>query len=203
MNITWLILAGVLAIIAVVFFYLSAQKKKSEPQPPRQRQDPLKFADGSDTFNARILGPGAIISRGGVDYVCRGAIQFRQGQYIWHEYLLDGGKGSEYLSVEYDEGQLNLGWWITRPDLAQQPAHDVTVEGVRYRKTESGVGTFTSEGTTGVADQGEFEYWDLAEAGGNRLLSFERYGKDSPFEVSLGWTVLPGELTVYPAPEAS
>lgn len=202
MNITWLILAVILVIGAVIFLYLAEKKKKSEPQQPRQRQDPLKFADGSADFNARILGPGAIITYGAVDYVCRGAIQLRQGQYIWHEYLLDGGKGSEYFSVEYDEGQLKLGWWISRPDLDVTPEREVTVEGVRYRKTESGMGTFTSEGTTGLADSGEYEYWDMAEAGGNRLFSLERYGADGPLEASLGWKILPGELKVYPAPEA-
>ncbi len=200
MNTTWLIVAIILAVIAVVFFVMSA-KKKNEEQPRRPREDPLKFSDGSADFSPEILGPGAIIGYGGIDYVCRGGITLKQGSYIWHEYLLEGGKGGEYLSVEYDEGQLNLGWWITRPDLDAQPAQEITVEGVRYRKTESGVGQFYSEGTTGLPESGHYEYWDMAETGGNRLLGFETYGDGGVPEVSLGWKVLPGELTVYPAPK--
>lgn len=200
MNTTWLVLAIILAVIAIVFFVMSAKKKNAE-QPPRPREDPLKFSDGSADFSPQILGPGAIISYGGIDYVCRGAITLRQGGYVWHEYLLEGGKGGEYLSVEYDEGQLNLGWWISRPDLDIAPAGELTVEGVRYRKTESGVGQFSSEGTTGVPESGNYEYWDMAQTGGNGLLGFETYGEDGSPEASLGWKVLPGELTVYPAPK--
>lgn len=199
MNTTWLVLAIILAVIAVVFFIVSAKKKNAE-QPPRPREDPLKFNDGSADFGPDILGPGAIVGYGGVDYVCRGGVTMRQGAYTWYEYLLEGGKGGEYLSVDYDEGQLNLSWWISRPDLDAQPANEVTVEGVRYRKVESGVGQFYSEGTTGLPESGRFEYWDMAEAGGKRLLGFERFGEDGSLEASLGWTVLPGELTVYPAP---
>lgn len=202
MNTTWIVLAIIFLAVAIFFFYMSAKKKNQESQQPRQRQDPLKFADGSADFNSRVLGPGAIVSYGGIDYVCRGAIQLRQGQYVWHEYLLEGKSGGEYLSVEYDEGQLNLGWWITRRDLELEPARDLTVEGVRYTKVESGRGQFSSEGTTGVADSGDFEYWDMAGAGSSKLLSLERFGNEGPFEVSLGWKVLPGELKVYPAPEA-
>ncbi len=201
MNTTWLVLAVVLALIAVFFLVMAARKKNGTNQPRRPREDPLKFSDDAQGFGPQILGPGAIISYGGIDYVCRGAIELRQGQYVWHEYLLDGGKGSEYLSVEYDEGQLNLGWWISRPDLDVEPAQELTVEGVRYRKTESGVGDFFSEGTTGVGENGRYQYWDMAEAGGNRLLGFEAYGEDAPMEAALGWKVLPGELKVYPAPD--
>ncbi|QGU08333.1 hypothetical protein COCCU_12165 [Corynebacterium occultum] len=200
---TWLILAVILAVAAVVFFVISVRKKDDDGLADRQpfRQDPLKDSDGSQGFGPEILGPGAIVSFGGIDYVCRGGIALRQGQYVWHEYLLEGGKGGEYLSVEYDEGELNLGWWISRPDLDIEPAGEVTVEGVRYRKVESGVGEYRSEGTTGVGDFGRYKFWDMAEAGGNRLLSFEVYGEDGPTEVSLGWKVLPGELKVYPAPK--
>lgn len=199
---TWLILAVILAVAAVGFFIYAARNKNNDGVGERQqfREDPLKGADGSWDFGPDILGPGAIVGFGGVDYVCRGAITLRQGQYVWHEYLLEGGKGGEYLSVEYDEGELNLGWWISRPDLSEEPAAEVTVEGVRYRKVESGVGEYSSEGTTGVGEGGRFKFWDMAEPGGNRLLSFEIYGEDGPTEVSLGWRVLPGELTVYPAP---
>lgn len=201
MNSTWLILAIVLAIVAVVFFVISAKKKSAE-QPPRPREDPLKFSDGSADFGPDVLGPGAIVSYGGVDYVCRGAITMRQGAYTWHEYLLEGGRGGEYLSVDYDEGQLNLSWWVSRPDLDVQPAPELTVEGVRYRKVESGVGQFYSEGTTGVPENGRFEYWDMAETGGNGLLGFETFSEGASPEPSLGWKVLPGELTVYPAPRS-
>lgn len=203
MSSVWLILAIVLAIAAVVFLYISVKKKNDDGIGPREkvRKDPLKDADGSRGFGPDILGPGAIVSYGGVDYVCRGAITLRQGQYVWHEYLLEGGKGGEYLSVDYDEGELNLGWWISRPDLDVKPEPAMTVEGVRYRKIESGVGSYESEGTTGVGENGRYKFWDMAETGGPRLLSFETYGEDGPTEASLGWKILPGELKVYPAPK--
>ncbi|WP_080796736.1 DUF4178 domain-containing protein [Corynebacterium pacaense] len=201
MNSTWLILAVILGALAVFFLVYSARKRNAPDAAPQPRQDPLKFSDDYRSFGPGVIGPGAIVSHGGVDYVCRGAIELRQGQYVWHEYLLDGGKGGEYLSVEYDEGQLNLGWWISRPDLGVEPATELTVEGTRYRKTESGAGTYRSEGTTGVGESGSYTYWDMAETGGNRLLGFERYGDDGSWESSLGWKVLPGELQVYPAPE--
>jgi hypothetical protein len=199
MNSTWLIIAIVLGILAVFFLFYSAKNKNDPENVPRE--DPLAFSSEYRTFGPDVLGPGAVVGYGGIDYVCRGAVTLRQGQYVWHEYLLDGGKGGEYLSVELDEGQLNLGWWISRPDIAEKPQTALTIEGTRYRKTESGAGTYHSEGTTGIGASGAYEYWDMAETGGNRLLSCERYSDDGSWETSLGWRVLPGELTVYPAPE--
>ncbi|MGD7001477.1 DUF4178 domain-containing protein [Corynebacterium halotolerans] len=198
----WLVLAVILVIVAVVFLIISVRKRDEDGigEQPSTRRDMFQESDGSANFSPSKLGPGAIISYGGIDYVIRGAIRLRQGQYTWHEYLLEGGKGAEWLSVEYDEGQLNLGWWLSRKDLDLEPAQELTVEGTRYRKVESGVGEYTTEGTTGLGERGRYKYWDMAETGGNRLLGLEVYGEDGPTEASLGWKILPGEITVYPAP---
>lgn len=201
-SIVWLVLAVILAIVAVVFLVISVRKRDDDGTGERDkaRKDPFKESDGSANFGPDTLGPGAIVGYGGIDYVVRGTVTLRQGQYVWYEHLLEGGKGAEWLSVEYDEGTLNLSWWLTRSDLDLAPAQELTVEGARYRKVESGVGQYTSEGTTGIGESGRFTYWDMAETGGNRLLGFETFGEDGPTEASLGWKVLPGELTVYPAP---
>ena len=37
--------------------------------------------------------------------------------YQWQEHMLDGGNGSQWLSVEMDEGQLDLVLWQTRKGL--------------------------------------------------------------------------------------
>lgn len=45
------------------------------PKEPRGgRQDPLKFASVAPEFGPRQLGPGAIVSHGGIDYVVRGSV---------------------------------------------------------------------------------------------------------------------------------
>lgn len=198
----WLILAVILAIVAVVFLVISVRKRDDDGLDEREkvRKDPFKESDGSSQFGPDILGPGAIVGYGGVDYVVRGTVTLHQGQFVWYEHLLEGGKGAEWLSVEYDEGELHLSWWISRGDLELEPAQELTVEGVRYRKVESGVGEYTTEGTTGLGESGRYKFWDMAEAGGNRQLGFEVWGEGGPTEVSLGWKILPGELQIYPAP---
>ena len=45
-------------------------------------------------------------------------------------------------------------------------------------------------------------YVDYAGAGRAALLSFEQWSPNSPWEVSTGKVMSPGELTVYPAPPA-
>ena len=52
----------------------------------------------------------------------------------------------------------------------------------------------------GVHRRGEMDYVDYAGADKASLLSFERWAPETPWEISTGKTVLPGELTVYPAP---
>jgi hypothetical protein len=44
------------------------------------------------------------------------------------------------------------------------------------------------------------DFVDYTNPDETALLSFERWAPDMPWEVSTGQAVLPGELTVYPAP---
>ena len=77
------------------------------------------------------------------------------------------------------------------------------VDGVTFRESERGRASYTTEGTTGLPAGGEMDFVDYANADETALLSFERWAPDMPWEVSTGKSVLPGELTVYPAPPPS
>ncbi len=198
-----IVIVILLFLLTALFTYLGWQKSRQQPERPSARRDPFADTVAQDrrSFGIESLGPGAIVARGGVDYVVRGTITVRQGYYEWHEHLLDGGEGGEWLSVEHDEGQLKLSWWRTREDLALKPDHGHTLGEVQYRYRESGVADFSSEGTTGLPETGRVEFYDYADESGSRLLGLERFGLGA-WEASLGEPITPGEVTVYPAPRS-
>lgn len=199
-----IVLAAILLIAAIVVLVKALQRPK-KPKTPTTRDDPLKFAATMPQFGPRQLGPGAIVSHGGIDYVVRGSVTLRQGPFVWWEHLLEGDSDSDplWFSVEEDEGRLELVMWTRRKDAALQPGGELAVDGIAYRETERGSASFTTEGTTGLPAGGEMEFVDYANADETSLLGFERWAPDMPWEVSTGRPVRAGELTVYPAPPPS
>ena len=197
-----LVLAAVLFAASVIVLVVALRRPK-QPAKQRGRQDPLSF-NAMPQFGPRQLGPGAIVSYGGVDYVVRGSVTYRQGPFVWWEHLLEGGDQPLWFSVEDDDGRLKLAMWVARKDLGPlQPAAQHEVDGVTFREAERGRAGYTTEGTTGLPAGGEMEFVDYANAGETALLSFERWAPEMPWEISTGKSVLTGELTVYPAPPAS
>jgi hypothetical protein len=198
---TLLILLAIGLLIAAVVVFFRAMRRAKEPKQPGRRQDPLKVGT-MPTFGPRQLGPGAIVSHGGIDFIVRGSVTLREGPFVWWEHLLEGGPEPVWFSVEEDEGRLELVWWLRRKDLGLQPGGPHTVDGVTFQETERGQASYTTEGTTGLPAGGDMDYVDYADAGETTFLGFERWAPGMPWEVSLGRTVTPGELTVYPAPPA-
>ena len=201
MGVVLIVIAGVLFIAAIVVFVMAVRRSK-KPRQPGGRKDPLK-SDVMPQFGPRQLGPGAIVSYGGIDYVVRGSATLREGPFVWWEHLLEGGPEPYWFSVEEDEGRLKLALWVRRRDLVLQPGAEHVVDGVTVRESERGHASYTTEGETGLPAGGEMDFVDYANADETVLLSFERYAPQEPWEVSSGKSVLPGELTVYPAPPAT
>ena len=197
-----LVLAAVLFVASLVVLVVALRRPR-QPAKQRGRQDPLSF-NAMPQFGPRQLGPGAIVSYGGVDYVVRGSVTFREGPFVWWEHLLEGGDQPVWFSVEEDDGRLKLAMWVTRKDLVSlQPGGPHEIDGVTFREAERGRAGYTTEGTTGLPAGGDMEFVDYANAGETALLSFERWAPDMPWEISTGKSVLTGELTVYPAPPAA
>jgi len=187
-----------LASIAVLVLAL---RRTGTRTPRTGRQDPLAF-NAMPEFGPRQLGPGAIVSHGGTDYVVRGSVTYREGPFVWWEHLLEGGDQPIWFSVEEDDGRLELAMWVSRKDLTLQPGGPYVVDGVTFHESERGHASYTSEGTTGLPAGGEMDFIDCANTDDSALLSFERWAADTPWEVSTGTPVRPGELTLYPAPPA-
>lgn len=199
MGIALLACALLFLVAAAVVFAAASRRPKEEPRGTRT--DPLTFG-AVQQFSPRQLGPGAIVSHGGIDYVVRGSVTYREGPFVWWEHLLEGGEQPIWFSVEEDDGRLELAMWVSRKDLQLEPGGDHTIDGVTYRQQERGHAGYTTEGTTGLPAGGEMEFVDYAGAGESALLSFERWAPDMPWEVSTGKPVRAGELTVYAAPPA-
>jgi hypothetical protein len=197
---TLLILVAIILLAAALIVLVVALRRPKKSEAPSARQDPLRFASPAPQFGPSQLGPGAIVSHGGTDLVVRGSVTLRQGPFVWWEHLLEGGDEPLWFSVEEDEGRLELVMWQRRNDVASQPGGALEVDGVSYNETERGRASYTTEGTTGLPAGGEMEFVDYADSGEENFLGFEKWAPDMPWEVSTGKTVLPGELTVYPAP---
>lgn len=199
---------AVLAVIAlvalVVYFRRRARAAQATPPPPPRDPFTTATADGGAGIELSSLQPGAIVARGGTDYVVRGTLSFDEGGFTWQEHLLDDAAGTKrWLSIEDDEG-LEVGLWESVPmaDVeGEAGARSVVVRGVAYKLVESGSATYTAVGTTGTAPSGSAEYKDY-EAADGKLLSFERYAAGGSWEAGIGELLLPRELTVYPAETA-
>jgi hypothetical protein len=197
---TGLLLAACALFAAAIVVLIIALRKPRAPKPAPARQDPLAF-NAMPEYGPRQLGPGAIVSHGGIDYVVRGTVTYSEGPFVWWEHLVEGdGAEPLWFSVEEDEGRLELAFWKARRDLVLQPGGALTVDGKQFHEQERGHANYTSEGTTGLGPAGQQDFVDYATDDGSALLSFERYGADMPWEISLGTPVRPGELTTYPAP---
>jgi hypothetical protein len=198
-----LIVLGIILLLAAIIALVVAVKRPKKSEQPSEREDPLKFAATMPQFGPRQLGPGAIVAYGGIDYVVRGSVTLRQGPFVWWEHLLEGGSEPLWFSVEEDEGRLDLIMWTRRKDITPEPGGDLEVDGISFHKTEDGLASYTTEGTTGLPAGGEMQFVDYADADETNFLGFERWAPNTPWEVSVGKPVLPGELTVYPAPPPS
>src|ERR1700759_4955654 len=95
MGTALLVLAAVLFIAAIVVFVVALRRPK---EPRGARQDPLAFTAAAPQFGPRQLGPGAIVSHGGIDYVVRGSVTYREGAFGWWEHLLEGGDPPVWFS---------------------------------------------------------------------------------------------------------
>jgi hypothetical protein len=199
---TLLVVVAMVLFVASIVILIVALRRPKKPRQPSGRQDPLSF-NAMPQFGPRELGPGAIVSYGGIDYVVRGSVTYREGPFVWWEHLLEGGDQPLWFSVEDDDGRLELAMWVTRKDLVLQPSGVHVVDGVTFRETERGRAGYTTEGTTGLPAGGEVEFVDYTNADESALLSFERWAPDMPWEISTGKSVLTGELTVYPAPPST
>ncbi|WFR74294.1 DUF4178 domain-containing protein [Prescottella defluvii] len=162
------------------------------------RADPL--AADPEVYDPLRIGVGDVVTYAGLDLVVRGTITFDQEGFRWHEHLLDGSTGRRWLSVEYDEGELEMVLWMRREGTGLGPGGDVILDDRVYGKIDSGSARFTAEGTTRTAPSGSMDYADYATADETGLLAFERWSKTAPWEVSTGRAVPRSELTVIHVP---
>lgn len=160
----------------------------------RPRVDPLPAIP--EVYDPLRIGVGDIVRCTGTHHVVSGTINFYQEGFRWHEHLLDGPTGRHRLTVEYDEGELEMTLWKRREETGLEPGDDVVLDNRVYRQIKSGVVQFTAEGTTGTAPSGTMDYADYATADKTGLLAFERWARTASWEVSTVRAVTRGELTV-------
>lgn len=185
-----LIVVLILIVIAAVAFVVLRGRKSA----PVGRVDPL--ADYPEVYDPHKIGVGDIITYAGIDHVVRGTIILDEEGYIWREHLLDGSTGRRWLTVEDDEGELEMTLWMRREGTNLEPNGDVILDDKVHRRIESGTARFTAEGTTGTAPSGVMDYADYATADKTGLISFEKWARGQSWEVSTGRAVTRAELTV-------
>lgn len=188
-----LVVLLVLAVAAVAVAVLVGRRRSAAPH---RRTDPL--ADGPELYDPHAIGVADVITYAGVDHVVRGTITLTEGGVSWKEHLLDGSTGRRWLTVEDDEGDLEMTLWMRREGTGLEPGpNEVVLDDRVHRLVERGRADYTAEGTTGTAPAGVVDYADYATADRTGLLAFERWAQTQSWEVSTGRAVTRGELTVF------
>jgi hypothetical protein len=195
-----LVVLAILAIVAVVIL-VQRRRNLAKRAAPKRRVDPL--ADQPEVYDPHAIGVGDVITYAGIDHVVRGTIVLEEGGMTWKEHLLDGSTGRRWLTVEDDEGELEMTLWMRREGTGLTPDGDVILDDRVHRQIERGRASYTAEGTTGTPPSGTADYADYATADKTGLIAFERWAPTQSWEVSTGRAVTRGELTVYhSAPDA-
>ncbi len=190
-----LILVAVIAV-GVVLYLRSKKDRKPVAERPGKPVDPLA-EDHQGVTDIRTVRAGDMIDYGDQLYFVRGSLRLTESGYTWSEHFLDDARGSRmWVSVEEDP-DLEVVLWRETDEVTEPGGKTMEVGGVTYRKEEDGTASYTSEGTTTVAEKGRVDYVDY-EGPGGKALSFERFD-GGKWEAGLGESVALPALRVYPA----
>lgn len=113
-----LVLAGIAGVIIFVL-----RSRASKKPPGTGRVDPL--ANQPEIYDPHRIGVGDVITYAGIDHVVRGTIVLNEGGTTWREHLLDGSTGRRWLTVEDDEGELEMTLWMRREGTGLTPDGEV------------------------------------------------------------------------------
>ncbi len=193
---TLLIIVLVLVALAVIVILVSRSRASTTAGGlPTPGEDPARRA------SVRGLRVGDVVNAEGHDCVVEQTLRFREGGYRWEEHLLVDEDWRRWLSVEDDEGLECVLWERSpSPDLAPGP-REVVIGDTTYRFEERGTADYTLERAGEAGSSGRVEYADYAA--GDRRLGFERFGSDGGWEISVGRTISPHALDVYPARDSA
>ncbi len=201
MKVLLVLLLLAVIVVVIVLVLRSRSSAKSSKSSAAGRVDPL--ANQPDIYDPHKIGVGDVITYAGIDHVVRGTIVLDEGGTTWREHLLDGSTGRRWLTVEDDEGDLEMTLWMRREGTGLTPDGEVILDDRVHRQIERGRASYTAEGTTGTPPSGSVDYADYATSDGTGMIAFERWAPTQSWEVSTGRSVSRGELTVYhSAPEA-
>ena len=186
----------VAAIAAVVIYFL--YRRQQQQARPEKLQAENRARDLRSSAQGLKLGD--VVNFEGREFVVQGSIHYNQDGSTWEDHLLVDGTTKRWLSVEDDEG-LEISIWekLVDPDLKPGEKR-ILYGGHTYVLEEQGHANFTTDGTTGTAASGKYDYADY-EADENRL-SFERYGEDASWELASGRVIPEAALDIYPSSEA-
>lgn len=199
MELLLVLVLAVLVVIAVLLYRLLRSGSGAKPAPRPSTADPLaRVEDRVDIRTARV---GDMIDYLAVTYFVRGSLRIKEGGFTWVEHFLDDARGRRiWLSVEEDP-DVEVVLWEELTGSGLVPAErEMTVQDVTYRRVEHGTARYTTEGTTGVGQDGStgtVEYVDFDGPKG-RFLSFERFD-GGEWEVGLGEEMLLSAITLYPS----
>ena len=207
---------GVLVILAIagvyVFVvkpYLKKEKKKRESYKTAEAR--MKASSEVDTFKQDFTPSGDpaelrvndTLDIHGITYTVRGVVKYVEGEtWSWLEFYISTARRSQrWISVEDVNGDTEVVDWQELDNCSLTPGNDtIEYDGARYELDETGTAEYTVvEGSTtdlGEGSSNTIKYYDYKSSDG-RLLSFERRGQASKWEVSTGVKLDPSEFTIW------
>lgn len=191
-----LLFLGLIAAGAVVYF--RGRGKETAAGPPGATGLPqAPAAEPIGGIEARAMKLGDVVNYESRDWIVEGTLRFEQGGFRWAEHRLVDGGDSLWLSVEDDEGLELVIWERVRGSELEPGPGTLEHGGVSYELDEKGKANYTSEGVTGAQGGGKAEFADYMT--GDQRLSFERYGDDGGWEISVGRVISEHALDIYPS----
>jgi len=196
---TALLVVVFIALIAgaAVVYFRGRQKETAAGPPAPSGLPQAPGAEPVGGIEARALKLGDVVNHQGRDYIVEGTLRFEQGGFRWAEHRLVDGTDSLWLSVEDDEGIELVIWERLRGSTLEPGPGSLEHGGVSYELDERGKANYTSEGVTGASGGGKAEFADYMT--GDQRLSFERYGDDGGWEISVGTVISEHALDIYPS----
>lgn len=164
----------------------------------RNQERDADAAKAAATGTVQALKPEDVVGLDGRTWMVKGSVRFNEDGFTWNEHLLVDGDERRWLSVEEDEGEVEVVLWERSTSSTLEPGGDLIEHaGTSYRLDERGRASFTSEGSSGMPASGQMQYADYQA--GDKRLGFEQYTTDGGWELCVGEVLTTHSLEVYPA----